>query len=73
MNLSLDKSECLQHATYVGYERIHNVCAGTFTDVPWGSGDWVLAVGCAGIFTVVAVMLLVISTSIILDVFLGRW
>jgi hypothetical protein len=39
--------------SHFGYERIHNVCNGTFVDVQWGIGEW-------GINAIMAILLVVV-------------
>jgi hypothetical protein len=33
-------SACLRSVSHIGYERVHNVCSNTVTDVPWGPFGW---------------------------------
>ena len=67
---NLNVAVCLKEASYVGYDRIHNLCSGTITDVPWGTLQWVGLFGgiLFGVFmTVLALMLLIMITRAVLD------
>ena len=58
MDVNLATEKCLKTATYIGYDRIHNVCKGTFLDVPWGTADWFGACFVAAIVTVIILLML---------------
>lgn len=44
--LNANVANCLQTANHFGFTRVHNVCSGTITDVPWGTAD--IALGIVG-------------------------
>jgi hypothetical protein len=52
-SVNLNQAECLKSMSHFGYERIHNVCNGTFVDVQWGIGEW-------GINAIMAILLVVV-------------
>lgn len=48
IDLNVNAAQCMKTASHFGFERVHNVCTKTVTDVPWGSADWA-AVGVAAV------------------------
>lgn len=56
VDLNINAAQCMKTASHFGFERVHNICAQTVTDVPWGSADWVGL----GAIAVLAVLLLVL-------------
>jgi len=40
--INLNQAECLKPINNFGNTVYQNVCDGTFTQVPWGSGDWLV-------------------------------
>lgn len=61
LNVALNKSECLVSKTYIGYDKITNVCTGKTFDVSWGGGDWVGAI----MVTLVCLLMAAICVSFI--------
>lgn len=57
LNIALNKSECLVSKTYLGYDKITNVCTGKTFDVAWGVGDWVGAVALTALSLIVVALL----------------
>lgn len=60
LNIALSKSECLVSKTYLGYDKITNVCTGKTFDVSWGVGDWAGLVA----ITILAIFVFILSISI---------
>jgi len=52
-NLNLNSTECIARASDIGGTLIRNVCSGAQSYVPWGSGDWALAVVVGGLVALV--------------------
>lgn len=40
MDVNANVSNCLRTAVDIGFYRVHNVCTGEITAVPWGAVDW---------------------------------
>lgn len=64
IDLNVNAAQCMKTASHFGFERVHNVCTQTVTDVPWGSADWaglgvvaVLAVFVMAVFAALAAMI----------------
>ncbi len=73
MDVNLATEKCLKTATYVGYERVHNICKGTFVDVPWGNADWFGACFVAAIVAALTLFLLVLAVGTIRMVIFDRF
>ncbi len=43
--INANLAECLKSAMHWGFTRVHNVCAGTTNDVPFGLLDWIACFG----------------------------
>lgn len=50
--LNLNQAECLRDVVQLGFTQVHNVCAGTITNVPWGMADWLGAIAIALMMTI---------------------
>lgn len=55
-DINLNQAECLKPINNFGNTVYQNVCNGTYTQVPWGSGDWLTALLIVGIVLVVIIM-----------------
>jgi hypothetical protein len=60
-------AECLKTATHLGFNRVHNVCTGAQTDVPWGGIDWLLFLGVSGIVAAIILMVTAFAITILRD------
>lgn len=40
--LNENVAHCLKSMEHFGFSRVHNLCTGTFTDVPFGVIDWLM-------------------------------
>lgn len=60
LNIALSKSECLVSKTYLGYDKITNVCTGKTFDVSWGLGDWSALVA----ITILSIFVLILFIAI---------
>lgn len=67
--INANLAQCIQKMTHVGFTRVHNVCSGSVTDVPWGLGDWVLIVGLGSLFA----LFLLAMTAIIFSMAAMMW
>lgn len=65
--INANVAHCLQSANYVGYTRVHNICTGAVTDVPWGNGDWIMACGHGGVLAVAILMIASMAIMMLRD------
>ncbi|MBU1092580.1 hypothetical protein KJ836_02845 [Patescibacteria group bacterium] len=60
--INLNQAECLKPINNFGNTVYQNVCDGTVTQVPWGSGDWLVVLFFVAI-VVSAIYVVKISTE----------
>lgn len=66
--INANVAECLKSMSHVGFTRVHNLCTGTVTDVPWGAGDWILGGTLLGFIAACALIMLALAAMILSDV-----
>lgn len=55
--INLNAAHCIEKANSFGYITLTNICNGKITQVPWGSADWIVALGlCAVVACFISVM-----------------
>ena len=52
MDINQNVAMCIVKANNIGSTAVHNICNGTTQVVPWGSGDWVAALGLGGLLAI---------------------
>lgn len=53
-DLNLNSTQCLVTVMDFGSRTVTNICTGAVHTVPWGSVDWVLAIGkCGALATII--------------------
>lgn len=67
LTVNANVAKCLQSMTHLGFQRIHNLCSGAITDVPWGFGEWALCVAGTAIAITFIVMFSALAVAIIRD------
>ena len=57
--INANMAQCIKSVTHIGHNAHHNICNGTVTNLPWGAGEWVLALFLAA--TLVGLVLILAS------------
>jgi hypothetical protein len=66
-DVNLNSADCLTTMTHFGFNRVHNICTGTATDIPWGAMDWGLGLFVSALALAVVVTILAVGTAILRD------
>ena len=58
MDLNLNSADCIKKVSNIGSTIFTNICNGTHVIVPWGSSDWIQAIGITFMLGCVGVILI---------------
>lgn len=53
--IDFNAAECIKTMSDWGVNHVHNICAGTVQDLPWGTADWFVYVGATAIVGLVGI------------------
>lgn len=65
--LNVNAAECIRTSMHFGFTKMHNICSGVITDVPWGGVDWLILIGFGGFGLAVIVMMAALGIAIVRD------
>jgi len=63
----LNYAQCIKTEAHWGYDKFHNICAGTWHSVNWGSFDWTMAAVGISIFASLAAFGIVVITGMVAE------
>jgi hypothetical protein len=63
--LNLNSAECIRQITSIGSTAYRNICTGAEAVVPWGAGEWALAIGGGAFVGAMVLMFSAMALSII--------
>lgn len=67
--MNIDLNQCVKTVVNIGSTTFVNICDSTEVTVTWGYGDWVVAAVLGSLVLTLAVMLVVLVTSILREGF----
>jgi len=68
-DINLTHADCLKSMSDFGMTRVHNICTGAITEVPWGTADWTLVIAFCAVAAGVALTFIGMGITIIRDRF----
>ncbi|RVO55127.1 hypothetical protein CN090_04205 [Sinorhizobium meliloti] len=70
-DVTVNSADCIKTMTSWGYDTVHNVCAGTATQVPWGTLDYFGNVSLISLMILLCLLLLGFVSFLAKETFFG--